>query len=112
MSTSQGRPARRVRVERNVYRSNRLGPNERPVEVFEIGYRDSTGKQRWQRVEGGITAARAQRDRILGARAQPGARVVPNPRLRFGEAADRWLAQQVTSLRPTTQASYTNSVLV
>ena len=30
----------------------------------------------------------------------------PNPRLKFGEAADRWLAEQVSQLRPSTQANY------
>ncbi len=106
------RPPRRERVERNIYSSTRVGPNGRRARVFEVGYRDSTGKQRWQRVEGGITAARAERDRLLGAKARPGARVVPNPRLRFAEAADRWLAEQVSGLRATTQANYANSVKV
>lgn len=100
---------RRVNVERNIYRVL-VGPADKRVPAFEIGYRDSSGRQRWQRVSGGITAARAERDRILGAKAQPGARVVPNPRLRFGEAADRWLTGQVTGLRSTTQDSYRNSV--
>ena len=36
---------------RNIYR--------RPDGKLEIGYRDSLGKQRWQVVEGGISAARA-----------------------------------------------------
>ena len=39
-----------------------------------------------------------------------GERVTPNPRLSFGEAADRWLAEQVSELRPATQAIYRNSV--
>jgi len=54
-------------------------------------------------VEGGITAARAERDTILG-RADRGERVQPNPRLRFGDAADRWLAEQVAALRAPTSA--------
>ena len=58
---------------------------------------------------GGITAARAERDSILGAKGK-GQKVQPNPRLRFGEAADRWLADQVVELRGATQASYRNSV--
>jgi hypothetical protein len=61
-------------------------------------------------VEGGITAARAERDTILGARGR-GERVQPNPRLRFGDAADRWLAEQVAALRPATRAMYRNSVV-
>jgi hypothetical protein len=37
--------------------------------------------------------------------------VQPNPRLRFGDAADRWLAEQVASLRPATRAIYRNAVV-
>ena len=44
------RGARRVSVERNIYR--------RPSGAYEVGYRDAGGKQRWRKVEGGITAAR------------------------------------------------------
>jgi integrase len=46
----------------------------------------------------------------LLARRGRGERVAPNPRLRFGEAADRWLAGPVSDLRETTQAGYRNSV--
>ncbi len=101
MSSTGSTPARRVRVERNIYR--------RADGRFEIGYRDSTGKQRWKVIAGGISAARAERDAILGAKGK-GEHVQPNPRLRFDEAADRWLADQVDELRPQTQASYRNSI--
>ncbi len=101
MSSTGSTPARRVRVERNIYR--------RADGCFEIGYRDSTGKQRWKVIAGGISAARAERDAILGAKGK-GEHVQPNPRLRFDEAADRWLADQVAELRPQTQASYRNSI--
>jgi len=93
--------ARRVRVERNIY--------QRPGGRFEVGYRDSAGRQRWRTVEGGITAARAARDDLLGRRGR-GERVQPNPRLRFGEAADAWLAGQVADLRPATRAIYRNAI--
>jgi integrase len=76
----------------------------RPDGRLEIGYRDSTGRQRWELITGGIMAARGRRDEISGAK-RKGERVQPNPRLRFGEAADRWLAEQVADLRPATQAS-------
>ena len=102
MATTVAAP-RRSRVERNIYR--------RPDGKLEIGYRDSTGKQRWKVVEGGITAARAERDTILGARGR-GERVQPNPRMRFGDAADRWLAEQVAALRPATRAMYRNAVVI
>ena len=97
--------ARRERVERNIYRRRDASGHI----VHEVGYRDSTGRQRWRTVEGGITAARAERDDVRGRKGR-GERVQPNPRLRFGEAADAWLAGQVAELRPTTQAIYTNAV--
>ena len=59
MATTVAAP-RRSRVERNIYRR----PDGKP----EIGYRDSTGKQRWKVVEGGITAARRTRHDPRGAR--------------------------------------------
>jgi integrase len=92
---------RRERVERNIYR--RVSASGKTI--FEIGYRDSAGKQRWQTVEGGITAARAARDDVRGRKGR-GEQVRPNPGLRFGEAADAWLAGQVAELRPATQTIY------
>jgi integrase len=96
---------RRERVEPNIYRR----VNAAGLEVFEIGFRDSSGKQRWRTVEGGITAARSVRNDLLGRKARH-ERISPNPRLRFGEAADAWLAGPVSTLRPTTQAVYRNAV--
>jgi integrase len=99
-------PPRRVRVERNIYRT--------PGNGLEVGYRDSSGKQRWQRVPGatadrGIMVARAVRNDLLGRRGK-GEHVQPNPKLAFGEAADRWLDEQVVELRPATQAIYRNAI--
>src|SRR5581483_1723524 len=94
-------PPRRVRVERNIYK--------RPTGVFEVGFKDGGGVQRWRTVEGGITAARRLRDELLAQRGR-GERVPANPRLRFGEAADRWLAGPVRDLRESTQAGYRNAV--
>ncbi|HEV7938054.1 MAG TPA: tyrosine-type recombinase/integrase [Solirubrobacteraceae bacterium] len=93
--------ARRVRVERNIYR--------RPTGVFEIGFKDGAGVQRWRTVEGGITAARALRDELLAARGR-GERVAPNPRLRFEEASERWLNEYVVDLREATRELYRNAV--
>ena len=95
--------ARRTRVERNIYK--------RADGKLEIGYRDSAGKQRWKVVAGGISAARRERDGLIGAKAR-GEIVRPSPKLKFGEAADRWLAEQVVELRGSTQASYRNSMEV
>jgi len=96
---------RRVRVERNIYRRQDAGGHT----VHEVGYRDSAGRQRWRTVDGGITAARAARDDVLGRKGR-GERVQPNPRLRFGEAADAWLVGQVAELRPATRAIYSNAI--
>jgi integrase len=93
--------ARRISVERNIYR--------RPSGTYEIGYRDAAGKQRWRKVEGGITAARAVRDELLARKAR-GERLATSPRLRFGDVAAQWLAGPVGDLRPATQACYRNAL--
>lgn len=90
-----------MRVERNIYR--------RTSGIYEVGFRDGSGRQRWRTVEGGITAARAVRDQLLSQRAR-GERVADNSRLRFGEAASRWLGGPVLDLRSATQACYRNAV--
>lgn len=104
MSQANGGTTRK-RVERNIYKRTRADRSE----YFEIGYRDSTGKQRWQKVEGGIMAARAARDDLLGRKGR-GERVQPNPKLRFNDAADAWLEGQVASLRPRTRETYEYAV--
>jgi integrase len=92
---------RRVRVERNIYR--------RVSGVYEVGFKDATGKQRWRTVDGGVMAARAVRDSLLTQRSR-GERVSDNGRLRFGDAAGRWLDGPVVDLRPATQSCYRNAV--
>jgi integrase len=88
---------RRVQVERAVYR--------RPTGVLEICFKDETGRLRWRTVDGGILAARKHQDDLSARRAR-GERTSPNPKLRFGEAADRWLNGPVLDLRDTTQVKY------
>ncbi len=100
MSESSPEP-RRVRAERNIYR--------RASGVYEIGFKDASGRQRWRTVDGGITAARAVRDDLLSQRAR-GERVASNGRLRFGDAAARWLDGPVVDLRPATRSCYRNAV--
>lgn len=90
---------RRVRIERNIYR--------RPTGIYEVGFKDSGGRQRWRTVGGGITAARAVRDELLSRRAR-GERIASDARLRFGDAAARWLAGPVVDVRPATQDCYRN----
>src|SRR3954451_12443416 len=98
-----GAPKRRVAVcgDRGVY--------WRPDGLFEVGYRDADGRLRWRGPFETITAARAARGDAR-TRARAGERESANPRLRFGEAADRWLAEQVAELRPATRAIYRNAV--
>jgi integrase len=107
MSTSNATPARRERVERNIFRRTGADGKDR----FELSFRDSSGRQRFRTLPPGTTKtqARAERDAILGAKGK-GEHVQPNPNLRFGEAAARWLAEQVTQLRGTTQTSYETAV--
>jgi integrase len=92
---------RRVRVERNIYR--------RPSGVYEVGFKDSAGKQRWRTVSGGITAARAARDELLSQRGR-GERASTNRRLRFVDAATAWIDGPVVDLQPATQACYRNAL--
>lgn len=92
---------RRVRVERNIYR--------RPSGVYEVGFKDGTGKQRWRTVEGGVAAARALRDELL-TRRNRGERVAPDPHLRFGDSAAKWLDGPVRDLRPRTQECYRSAL--
>jgi integrase len=102
---SKASAGRRDRVERNIYKRT----SAKGRAVFEVGYRDSTGRQRWRTVEGGIRAARVVRDDLLAKRGR-GERIQPNPRLRFEDAAEAWLSEQVACLRPATRAIYRNAV--
>lgn len=94
-------PPRRIRVERNIYR--------RASGVYEVGFKDGSGKQRWRTVQGGVAAARALRDELLVRRSR-GERVEPNTRLRFGDAATKWLDGPIRDLRPRTDECYRNAV--
>jgi integrase len=100
MATDRATP-RRVRVERNIY--------QRPSGVYEVGFKDGGGVQRWRTVDGGITAARAVRDELLSRRAR-GEQIKTRGRLRFGEAAGAWLNGPVADLRVATQDCYRNAL--
>jgi integrase len=91
-----------VRVERNIYR--------RPSGVYEVGFKDAAGKQRWRTVDGGITAARALRDELV-ARRNRGEQTVAHSRRRFADAAAHWLEGPVLDLRPRTRECYRNAVV-
>jgi integrase len=100
MADSSAAP-RRTRVERAIYR--------RPTGVLEVCFKDEAGRLRWRTVEGGILAARKVRDDLAARRARCES-VTPNLKLRFGEAADRWLGGPVLDLRDTTQVKYRSIV--
>jgi hypothetical protein len=76
-----------------------------------VGWRDAERRQHWRTVEGGIMAARAERDRILGERAK-GGQVQANPRLTFKQAADAYersldeRCQQGRKMRAKTRDDY------
>jgi integrase len=92
-----GNAKRRTRVEPGIY--------TRSDGRLEIGFRDSTGRLRWQVVDGGIAAARKQ---LTAAKAQRdrGDRIATDTRLTFNRAADAWLAARVARLRPQTGVTY------
>jgi integrase len=92
---------RRVRVERNIYK--------RSSGVYEVGFKDAAGKQRWRTIRGGITAARAVRDELLSQRNR-GEIVGSKTRLRFADAAALWLDGPVCDLRPRTAECYGNAL--
>jgi site-specific recombinase XerD len=96
---ASGQPKRRVGVPGN------RGVYWRPDGMLEVGYRDADGRQRWRGPFETLTSARAARDEAR-LRARGGKRESSNPRLKFGEAADRWLAEQVAELRPSSRKSY------
>src|SRR5215217_1951624 len=100
---ASGRPKRRVGVLGN------RGVYWRPDGMLEVGYRDADGRQRWRGPFETVTSARAARD-AARLRARGGERESSNPRLTFGEAADRWLAEQVSELRPSSRKGYKSYV--
>ena len=97
---TKGRDGRPQRVQ-GVYTRTRADGST----VFVIGYRNSDGKQVWQTVDGGITAARAALADVQ-ARKGRGERIAPNPRLTFGQAAEAWFEAQASNLRPSTKDVY------
>jgi integrase len=90
----------RVKVELGIWQRG---------DVYEITFRDAQGKQRRRTVKGGITAARNELAKEVAKRAN-GERVTADPRLRFGQAANAWLAGPVATLRPNTISTYRGAV--
>jgi integrase len=98
-----GKPKRRVAVPENP------GIYWRADGLFEVGYRDADGRLRWRGPFETISSARAARGDAR-TKARGGERESANPRLKFGEAADRWLAEQVVDLRRQTRSRYKSHV--
>ncbi len=95
---SKGRPVRRIRIETGIYRS--------VSGKFEVCFTDELGKVRFEpQASPNISAARSRRN-ALNAAKDRGESIRPSPKLRFGDVADRWLAEQVTDLRQSTQDGY------
>jgi integrase len=89
---------RRIRADRGIYyREAQVGRR------YEISYIDSTGRQRWQVVPGGLRDARAARAEVISRLAR-GERVAPS-RLTLADVATAWIAAQ-THLRPSTYERY------
>lgn len=99
----QSKPNRlsRQRVERGIVKRTTADGRT----VFEIEYRDSTGRQRRRAVAGGIKAARVALADVK-ARMGRGERVSPQPRLTFAQAAERYLESATATLRPRTVEGY------
>jgi integrase len=83
--------------------------NAAGAKIYEIGYRDGDGHQKYETIGPKISEARVARDDALGRRGK-GDRPRANPRLKFGEASDRWLDERVVDLRLETRKSYRNSI--
>ncbi|HEX7279851.1 MAG TPA: tyrosine-type recombinase/integrase [Solirubrobacterales bacterium] len=96
MSKPESNP--RVYVERNIYYRR----NAKGQKVYEISWRDSTGKQCRRVVGVKISAARTERDKELAKRGR-NEPAPANPRLTLGEAADGYLSNKVADLRDSTQ---------
>ncbi len=88
--------ARRIRVERGIYRSPVTGK-------FEVQFTDSSGRVRWKTVPGGLRDARFARAEIQ-ARLGRGELVVRGDRT-LAEVGKEWLAAQ-HHLRPRTRRLY------
>jgi integrase len=96
---------RRSRTSKpGIYR--RVAADGKPV--FEIGYRDRDGRQRWQTVAGGLQDAVAAREEAR-SRVRRGEHTVPS-RVRFADLAAEWIAGQAGVLRPASLRSYQESL--
>jgi integrase len=91
--------ARRVRVDRGIYKRTSSGPT-----VYEITFVDSGGRQRWQTIEGGLREARRARADVVSKLGR-GERVVRSHET-LAEYVERWLPTLESQLRERTLQSY------
>jgi integrase len=105
MSATKPNSPRRVRVPGD----QNVGVYERADGKYEYCYRDSFGKLRWVGPFPTITSARKARQSVTGKMAS-GEVVLPAPKLTFSAASERWLDEQVSTLRPATKAIYSSAV--
>jgi Phage integrase, N-terminal SAM-like domain len=94
--------ANRERIERGVYRRHLVNGTPR----FEIGFRDSDHRWRFQAVDGGLREARAAHADVIARRDHKHERVAPQPRLTFATASKGWWEADVVGKRPNTQSTY------
>jgi integrase len=97
----------RTRVPRRLKVANRRGIYYRDTAAgrrYEITYVDSTGRRRWQTIEGRLREAEAALDETR-TRLRRGERIAPT-NARLGAYAESWLDSQRGRLRPKTITTY------
>jgi len=95
-------PARRTKVKGYpgiYYRIGKDGNRQ-----YEVYYRDSNGKQRWSRVDGGLEGA-DKALRAIRTKLDQGQKLVPSTRP-FAELAWEWFERDKDRLRPNTRRNY------
>jgi integrase len=102
MQTQRNRGPRRKAVPRHRGIYYRPRPDGKIAPPYEIFYVDSTGKQRWETIDGTLEDAEAKRAE-LRIRRRRGERIAPT-RQTFEEYARAWLARQ--DVRPRTHELY------
>lgn len=100
-------PPRRVKVKdrRGIY--YRVGADGK--RRYEITFSDSSGRQRWKSIAGGLKDAEAALSEVKGKLAR-GERVTPT-KATFEQVAAAWLATQ-SELRPRTRDAYESALRV
>ncbi|MBA2558631.1 MAG: site-specific integrase [Propionibacteriales bacterium] len=102
MQDDRKAPPRRVKVEKRrgiYYREDAAGKRR-----YEITFLDSSGRRRWQTVDGRLREAEAALEDVR-VRKRRGERIAPT-RVTLAEYADTWLEAQRGRLRPKTVTTY------